>query len=89
MEGVHSNIQKDKLLLLIPDACPFEDAPNGEYRTILGKCYYFQKSALNFVDAAVNCESKFNGNGRLFEPKTKKSNNVVVNVAHHSALREF
>ena len=75
--------------MLIPDACPFEDAPNGEYITILGKCYYFQKSALNFVDAAVNCESKFNGNGRLFEPKTKKSNNVVVNVAHHSALREF
>ena len=32
------------------------------YRTILGVCYYFEKTAKNFVDALSNC------NGKLYEP---------------------
>jgi hypothetical protein len=62
-------------------ACSYEEHPNGEYRTVDGKCFYYQKSDMEYVDAVANCKSKFNGNGRLFEPKSKKINEWVVGLA--------
>ena len=32
---------------------------------------------MNFEDAKANCETKFEGNGRLFEPKTVATNKRV------------
>ena len=43
----------------------FHEKPTclGErYRTILGVCYYFEKTKKNFTDALLNC------NGKLYEP---------------------
>jgi len=59
------------------NACPFEDDDNGKYRTISGKCYYFSKESLSFVNASANCKNKFNGAGRLFEPMSEQSITVV------------
>merc|ERR1712110_135722 len=59
----------------------FGDHPNGEYRTVEGKCYYYQKSGMEYADAVTNCKAKFNGNGRLFEPRSKSDNNNVVSQA--------
>merc|ERR1712110_851450 len=59
----------------------FGDHPNGEYRTVEGKCYYYQKSGMEYADAVTNCKAKFNGNGRLFEPRSKSDNNDVVSQA--------
>ena len=59
----------------------FGDHPNGEYRTVEGKCYYYQKSGMEYEDAVTNCKAKFNGNGRLFEPRSKSDNNNVVGLA--------
>merc|ERR1711935_981576 len=59
----------------------FGDHHNGEYRTVDGKCFYYQKSGMEYADAVTNCKAKFNGNGRLFEPRSKSDNNDVVGLA--------
>merc|ERR1712241_364862 len=65
------------------DECSVYGTDNdGEYKTIDKQCFYFeQKKSSNFVEAHESCKSKFNGKGRLFEPKNEDSNNAVVNVA--------
>ena len=56
----------------------FGDHPNGEYRTVDGKCYYYQKSGMEYEDAVTNCKAKFNGNGRLFEPRGTKDSDTKI-----------
>ena len=36
---------------------------------------------MEYEDAVTNCKAKFNGNGRLFEPRSKSDNNNVVGLA--------
>ena len=40
-------------------------------------CLYYEKAKKTFEDAKANCETKFGGNGRLFEPKTVAINKKV------------
>jgi len=63
------------------DVCVFDADLNGEYRTVSGKCYYFQTNPLDFVGAVLNCKSKFNGKGKLFEPRSEQINDHVANTA--------
>ena len=42
-----------------------------------GFCLYYEKINKTFEDAKANCETKFGGNGRLFEPKTVAINKKV------------
>ena len=70
---------KSNMVLSIPDICPPVDDPNDVYRTLSRKCFYFEtRKKRNFVDAVANCKSKFNTNGRLFEPRNKNSDDLVV-----------
>ena len=63
----------------ILDVCTFGMDKAGEYKTIHGRCYYFEKKQLrNFVDAAADCQYKFNGNGMLFEPRDNKVSDTSV-----------
>ena len=50
-------------------------------RKISKKCYYFETKALNYTAAADNCKGKFNGQGRLFEPRDVNTNDAVVAIA--------
>jgi len=61
------------------DVCTSGIDPAGEYITVLGKCFYFEKKNLmKFADSAANCKYKFNGNGRLFEPKDNLVSDISV-----------
>jgi len=54
------------------------------YRTdkkVSKKCYYFEQRALNFSSAGEVCKGKFNGNGRLFEPRNVETNDAVTAIA--------
>ena len=57
-------------------------APDGEYVTLLingeGKCFYYDQQSRDYENAAANCKSTFNGNGRLFEPKLNKDDDTLV-----------
>ena len=46
--------------------CPIDDP---KYLLIDGVCLYFEGSYMTFDAAKANCETKFDGNGRLFEPR--------------------
>merc|ERR1712110_1008563 len=74
----------------IPGACGrnkvvFHDdfsAPVGEYVSILiegeAKCFYYDQQSRDYENAAANCKSTFNGNGRLFEPKLNAKSDALV-----------
>merc|ERR1712110_719549 len=70
------------------DTCGrYGDDSDGDYQTIDGKCYYFEKvNSLDFVGAVANCKTKFNAKGRLFEPRSKGSNTNVVGQASDLGL---
>merc|ERR1712110_241474 len=57
-------------------------APVGVYVSILiegeAKCFYFDLQSRDYENAAANCKSTFNGNGRLFEPKLNKGLDTSV-----------
>ena len=40
------------------DLCPSGSNPN-RYKTILGHCYYFEGTSMNFEAAEANCKSSF------------------------------
>ena len=54
------------------------------YHYINGRCLYFESQQLNYSDARSNCEEKFNGNGRLFEPT-----NLSINKKAHKIAMEI
>jgi len=60
--------------------CPTSDS---RYHIVDGICLYYEKTYKNFADAKANCETKFNGNGRLFEPKS-----VAINRKVHKTGRD-
>ena len=61
--------------------CPYEKDPSGEYLIVDSRCYYFEKNFFTFTEAVTNCKEKFNGKGRLFEPRSISSNNNVFTEA--------
>ena len=73
------------LPFIIIDACSYGNLSDGEYRTVLDNCYFYYKSHFNFTQAAAQCKKTFNGNGRLFEPTTVSSNDVVIGLARSIA----
>ena len=56
-----------------------------DYQYILGKCYYIEENHLNQADASENCKNRFgvHGNGILFEPKDKNTNDKVIDFARN------
>ena len=53
---------------------------NPKYKLVDGKCYYLEKTSLNYQGAINNCKEKFKndgGNGVLFEPTSVDEFNKV------------
>jgi hypothetical protein len=61
--------------------CPTND-PN--YHLLNDHCIFLEKSNKNYEDAKQNCESKFSGHGKLFEPKTWSENQMAYKIAKAS-----
>ena len=51
------------------------------YEWIDRNCYFFESANMTYSAATANCNFKFNGAGRLFEPKTARTSTLV----YHSA----
>ena len=65
--------------LSIPSQCPTEESG---YRFIEGNCYFFEIIyEMNYEAAKQNCHTKFNGMGKMFEPKTLAINEKVHEIA--------
>jgi len=60
-----------------PD-CPLSDP---DYLIVEEICLFYEKTLMKFDDAKANCETKFGGNGRLFEPQS-----AAINKKLHIAL---
>jgi len=58
--------------------CPTND-PN--YHVLNDHCIFLEKSTKSYDDAKQNCESKFAGRGKLFEPKTWSENQMAYKIA--------
>ena len=58
--------------------CPPND-PN--YHVLNDHCIFLEKSGKNYEDAKQNCETKFGGHGKLFEPKTWSENQMAFKIA--------
>ena len=58
--------------------CPTEKAG---YRLIEGICYFFETANKNYEAAKENCKRKFNGMGKIFEPKTLAINEKIHKIA--------
>ena len=58
----------------------------SRYHLVEGICLFYTETELSYEDAKVNCESKFNGYGRLFEPKSrginKKAHDAGIENGH-------
>ena len=50
------------------------------YRLINQKCVYYETQGYNYEDAKQNCKTKFDGNGRLFEPTTWNENEIAYKI---------
>jgi versican core protein len=61
--------------------CPTND-PN--YHVLNNHCIFLEKSRKTYEDAKQNCESKFSGHGKLFEPKTWSENQMAYKIAKAS-----
>jgi len=79
IEGYEVVNQNDGFCAL--NVCPMKGDSEGEYKTIDGKCYYFHTTKNPFTEAVADCKTKFEGDGRLFEPRTKKISNKVATFA--------
>ena len=60
--------------------CPTEDL---DYKTINGRCFYFEKNKLDFENAKANCKEKLQlyGQGKLFEPDTLAESNKLAKIS--------
>ena len=63
--------------------CPTSDP---KYHIIDEICLYYEKTKLNYEDAKANCETKFDGNGRLFEPRSVAINRKVHKTGYDNNL---
>ena len=61
------------------------NALGNHYQYIFGKCYYIEETPFSQADAKENCENRFgvHGNGLLFEPKDKNTNDKVIEFARN------
>jgi len=61
---------------------PVSGSNASNYHHILGRCYYFEETPMNFTEAMENCETRFGtkkkNTGRLFEPRNSKVNDAVA-----------
>jgi len=61
---------------------PVSGSTASNYHHILGRCYYFEATPMNFTEAMENCETIFgtkkNDTGRLFEPRNSVVNDKVA-----------
>jgi len=55
---------------------------NPPYAIYDGTIYYFETQKANHVHARINCARKFNGQGRLFQPRTAHTNNIILFLAN-------
>jgi len=60
-----------------------DDNDKGQYMTVKtsGECLYFEQQSLSLVDAVARCKTKFQGKGRLLEPRTTQSNDNAALIA--------
>merc|ERR1712223_1968638 len=61
----------------------YQDGSNGVYRVvkISKKVFYFGRKSESFTDAVEVCKQAFQGNGKLFEPKSNKMNTAIGALA--------
>merc|ERR1712008_348317 len=60
--------------------CPnYPNDPN--YRLLNNRCIFLEKSWKSYDDAKQDCETKFAGHGKLFEPKTWSENQMAFKIA--------
>jgi len=61
----------------------YQDDSNGVYRVdkISKKVFYFGRKSESFTDAVEVCKQAFQGNGKLFEPKSNKMNTAIGALA--------
>jgi len=61
---------------------PVNGSDPANYHHILGRCYYFERTPLNFTHAMENCMTRFGApGGRLFEPRNTVVNDEVAKKA--------
>ena len=66
-----------------PFICPVkgrEAYPRDNYRLVQGKCFYFERTYMNWEGARDNCKQK---GGKLFEPKNVAEMKQVASIAVH------
>ena len=63
--------------------CPLE---NPNYILVDNQCYYIQTNTTNYETAKENCKEKLPdyGGGRLFQPKSRAQNELIMRLAHES-----
>ena len=63
--------------------CPLE---NPNYILVDNQCYYIQTNKTNYETARDNCKEKLAdyGGGRLFQPRSRAQNELVLKLAHES-----
>ena len=62
-----------------PKICPVgQPYPKDNYRKAQGKCFYFERAAMNFEDARENCKQK---GGKLYEPKNALEIKQMASIA--------
>merc|ERR1712241_489604 len=66
-----------------PSISDYQDDSNGVYRIdkVSKKVFYFGKRSEDFTDAVEVCKQAFQGNGKLFEPKTNAMNTNIASLA--------
>ena len=58
-----------------PKKCPLDDA---NYRSVHGRCFYFENERKTFVNSRENCKSK---GGKLYEPKDVVEMNEIAQLS--------
>jgi len=72
----------DQLHCLSGCPTPMNGSDPSKYHHILGRCYYFETTPLNFTYAMENCKTMFGApGGRLFEPRNTVVNDEVAKKA--------
>merc|ERR550539_798337 len=66
------------------------DNDKGQYLTVKasGECFYIEQQSMSLVEAVALCKTKFQGQGRLFEPRTINSNIFAGSIAQSLSPKE-
>ena len=52
------------------------------YHLISNSCFFFEEKKLTWENAKTGCKDKFDGGGKLFEPKSLVENKMVYDVVN-------